>query len=299
MARKFSRWFVSLLRAVVYPLNKLNHFISQKLHFTLNWIAGIEFIGLLAAGFTMIQVDEYAFADFLWILGLGVLLARLSSANIRDDHKGRDWTLFTVKLMAVIFGGIVLLIWSNIKRGDKPWSAFVPWSRSYLIESRDAPKPPFSLLPPHAPEISKYFPAKPSEGKGTSRQVIEIESSSGNLFSRANALADEIVNDLAEHGMGDPSYRGVVVQKMPFDDQKALNEWIDNRWGYFRWAFLRHVIDIREEFSQFHIKDSQLDDVLREEQEWEASSRNYHLPPEDMRLVADRLRLIANQLPKH
>ncbi len=120
----------------------------------------------------------------------------------------------------------------------------------------------------------------------------------GNLKKRAIGLADEITEDLYQHGwpqryprqwketIGHP-----LLERIPTDPEKNL-DWRRRRSESFRFRFYNRALDLKNEFSQLHLRDQQLDAFFRHGQD-----DGVPLIPFEIENVAERLEILANQLP--
>jgi hypothetical protein len=116
---------------------------------------------------------------------------------------------------------------------------------------------PISLKPP--------VKSQP-EPQPKSDPTVQLAPTFGNIKERATKLADDILDDLYRHGWPmPPDYKPrFPVEPMP-PPGKATYDWCQNRTDYFRWKFLHPVLDMRNEFYQFHLRDDELDVFLTDE----------------------------------
>lgn len=136
-------------------------------------------------------------------------------------------------------------------------------------------------------------------GSKASAATVEVAPIFGNIRDRAYALSEEIMENLWSHGWkGGPwdsirMPKGFVqVQKMPdLHDVQANLQWVKNRSSYFRFRFLQRVIEMRDEFAQLHLRDTQLDEYLKNERMDSA----FNIPPQSIQSVAERLRVLADK----
>jgi len=153
--------FISKWAAILTSwIDGTNKWLSRRFKIALGLVVGVEVAGVLAAGFTMIQVDEYAAADFIWITLLVALMLRVLSGGINDLGLGRSIVKILTKIMGIAAMGAVLLVWTYLKKGDKPWSVFVPVIQSEWALWNYMPPPPPLPTPPPAPsaDYSSYPP---------------------------------------------------------------------------------------------------------------------------------------------
>jgi hypothetical protein len=111
-------------------------------------IFGVTFFGATAGGFTMIQVDEYFGALICWTMACSILVGSLFRSQIGGALKALGCFLALVLLS-------FLVSWTVIKRGDKPWSAFLVKTPEEIgIEVEEWLKPRTVV---HSPESQYYF----------------------------------------------------------------------------------------------------------------------------------------------
>ena len=120
----------------------------------------------------------------------------------------------------------------------------------------------------------------------------------GNLRQRTIALSDEIMIDLYRHGWahGSPvpqkEINGQpVLTQMPTTAKEKL-KWARTRSDVFRFCFLAKVCELRDEYSQFHLRDQHLEDVLK----YQLQGANF-FGPMDIEMISESLRHLADQLP--
>jgi hypothetical protein len=140
--------------------------------------------------------------------------------------------------------------------------------------------------------------------------IIQTGPTFGNLADRANALSDQIMEDLYLHGWyrRDRSRQErVLVQQMPTKPEER-EQWVRSRSSYFRFRFFEQVLDLRNEFAQLHLRDERLDDFFKYQGMIEQANRqmalvnaghNIDAPilPQQIEEVAERLKILANQIP--
>lgn len=157
--------------------------------------------------------------------------------------------------------------------------------------------------------------AAPTEPTQTTK-IVEVPSV-GNLKERAIELSHEIMEDLYVHGwpMMRHEHRMVfkdlphLTEMPPIEDMKRSTIWHESRSGYFRFRFLARVRDLRDEFSQLHLRDRRLDDFFKTDAMiTEANNRlraagQRDLPservllPQEIEEIAECLIRLASQLP--
>jgi hypothetical protein len=96
--------------------------VARRLHVSTQWVAGFQFIVLIGLGFTMIQVDEYAFAGFFWTASALVLIARAIHWEGIQSHRGLTRFIRIAWSFGAFVFFIFMVVWTNAKKSDKPWS---------------------------------------------------------------------------------------------------------------------------------------------------------------------------------
>jgi len=180
---------------------------------------------------------------------------------------------------------------------------------------------PSKPQPPNAPAIAfdktpHRPPARPrppeKEQPQPSQTIIQVAPTYGNIKQRAIALSREIILYLTEHGWnvppGSPLYGQPGIQQMPTGTEE-LQQWVHSRSSYFRWTFLPKVLELRNEFAQIHLKDQELDDFFSAEGMIEETTHviaprttqsvlGHDILPQRMERIAERLQVLANQVPQ-
>jgi len=90
------------------------------------------------------------------------------------------------------------------------------------------------------------------------------------------------MEDLSRQGWKDK-------QAMP-SDSKGLLQWDKARSDYFRFRYLEKVIDLRNEFAQLHLRDSDLDSLL------ESAQSGRDIVAMEIEQVSDELRALAGRI---
>ncbi len=125
--------------------------------------------------------------------------------------------------------------------------------------------------------------------------IIQEQQSIGNLKQRALQLSEEIMEDPFLYG-----WRG--SREMPTGGEELIRR-LESRSRYFKWKFYQRVVEIRDELALFHRKDKYLDDFIERQQTYEQIKNQVNLPerqfailPQEIESVAERLRLLAEQI---
>ncbi|MBZ5631238.1 MAG: hypothetical protein LAO06_20485 [Acidobacteriia bacterium] len=123
----FQRLFGSVWRSLQTSATKLKNFneaVAAKLRVPVGLVAGLQIGAPLGFGFTMIQVEEYAAAVFFWVVLALVLVARIIGRPSDPKHPVRTIITRICLGFSAIGFSVLLITWTNIKRSDRPWSAF-------------------------------------------------------------------------------------------------------------------------------------------------------------------------------
>jgi hypothetical protein len=104
----------------------------------------------------------------------------------------------------------------------------------------------------------------------SSTTIIQKVDLTGNLKQRAINLSNEIMQDLFNHGWPGGFYIKKdssnstfgLNAKMP-TNPKQNQGWIVERSSYFRWKFDKEIRELKNEFSQLHLRDKELDDFFK------------------------------------
>jgi hypothetical protein len=138
--------------------------------------------------------------------------------------------------------------------------------------------------------------------------VIQLPSI-GNLKQRAITLSQEIMEDLTMHGWRSYNHPpNDLIPPMPTtqDGQQAIMEWMQNRSTEFRGRFFKRALDLRNEFSELHLRDESLDDFFMNQGVLEDAKKrmsgtglnplDFPIPTLEIEEVAERLQVLAGQI---
>lgn len=132
-------------------------------------------------------------------------------------------------------------------------------------------------------------------------QPVQPAPTFGNLKERALTLSQEIMHNLYLFGwrQNDPRAKADLGLNPPMSpmppptDVELTQKWIVGRTGYFRFAFFRRLVVIRDDFAKLFIRDEHIDQFIQYE---ESQSPPPFILPQELEMVADRLRIMANRL---
>jgi hypothetical protein len=200
------------------------------------------------------------------------------------------------------------------EKEDRPWSNLsILWQRFVVLEK-------ISILveSPHCPPNLSLFPltsipipiakAKPVQKKPIEPPSIVVAPSFGDLKDRADKLSDEIMLNLYRHGWsiqgGQKIDSSLLIEQFPATpaDYPA---WIKRRSDYFRARFYEKVLDMRNEFTELHYRNEQLDDLLKKQAMLNVVNEKlvlmgqkdtFPMTPYDISEVADRLKALASKI---
>jgi hypothetical protein len=138
--------------------------------------------------------------------------------------------------------------------------------------------------------------------------IIQTAPIFGNIKDRAMSLSDEMMRELYIHGWRSyarPIRPDLVIEQMPQGSSEIghtqLAEWKKDRSITFKFRFLKRVIDIRDEFLQFHIRNEDLDRFLKDQTTLEEAMKvnprfQNTISPVDIEVVAQYLKALAEQV---
>ncbi len=117
----------------------LTGWASTSLHIPSKW-ANAGFIVVLGLGMTFIQVDEYALAVALWVASATVLFAKAIHWKGVEGRPNITRAARAGLAVAAIAFVPLSVIWTQAKRGDKPWTALMAGHkpRRPLQEARES-----------------------------------------------------------------------------------------------------------------------------------------------------------------
>src|ERR1039458_7839471 len=122
----------------------INDKLAHIFHISTRWVSGFEIAATLTAGFTMIQVGEYTVTALLWVVLACVLIAKTLDSNLGAIRK-------TLLVGLSIFSSLLLITWTNIKRGDGDWSALSAPIHRLLYVSKAGGLAAYRPAPPLPP----------------------------------------------------------------------------------------------------------------------------------------------------
>jgi|SRR6266404_481506 len=189
---------------------------------------------------------------------------------------------------------------------------------SQPLEQHEKQPTPSTIIPRKRSAEGKLNQPAPTQAEPTAPTekqqppvFIETAPTFGNLGDRAIALSDEIMQDLYWHGWKNwgnrPGQQTPPVQQMPTKPEE-IQAWTRSRSSYFRFRFFERILDIRNEFAQLHLRDERLDDFFKYQGMIEQANRQMAaaspgreidapMLPQQIEEVAERLKVLANQIP--
>ena len=241
-------------------------------------------------------------------------------AKFRALIRNQPLTFGLATLIGVLGLSATLCEWKWPHFWEKRNSAHVSGTEAAgpVATAQRAPSPP-----PHRDETETPHPTlhgqteKSQVSPPQPPTVIEIAPAFGNIKERAVALSQEIMQDLYMHGWreGDPRVPHVLppIEHMkipPAATLEQMEDWTRRRSDKFRYVFLPRVLEIRNEFAQLHLRDRELDEFFETEETISQASRQLagtgqqrHVDrvilPQEIEEVAERLRALAGQIPRH
>lgn len=168
-------------------------------------------------------------------------------------------------------------------------------------------------IPPQKETKLKQYSIKQTPASVPPTVVMQLPSV-GNLRQRSIDLSQKIMEELYRNGWEQRPGKKIIywpenfskIPHMP-TTQKDNEQWVENRSAFFKFRFLERVIEIRNEFSQLHIRDENLDDFLKYQGMIEDANKrlsvtgsphriNTPILPQQIEEVSERLRILAEQL---
>jgi hypothetical protein len=126
--------FFSFVSKLTQRVLSVTDWIGAQIHVSSKWASRAGFIVLLGLGMTFIQVDEYGVALVLWVLSAIVLFAKAVHWKGIETRPRVSILIRCLFVLAAIAFVPLSLVWTQSKRGDKPWTAF-RWHRSVTARS--------------------------------------------------------------------------------------------------------------------------------------------------------------------
>jgi hypothetical protein len=281
-------------------------------------------VALIIAAFTVAGVINMALAHILlflaWLVGvLGI------STDILSDRPAKHKMVWCLVVGIALFGmdrTMVYLRHVQEQQGSGNSSpASGPEAQPVTAQRQQQEKPTPSPVPPKQsgetsgnlkrPAPPQTQPNAPIIEKQQPPTIVQTAPTFGNLGDRAIALSDDIMQDLYRYGWKNWGNRsgqqGPSVPKMPSSPEET-QRWTSSRSHYFRFRFFEKVLDIRNEFAQLHLRDERLDDFFKYQGMIEQANRqmaaanpgheiDVPILPQQIEEVAERLKILANQIP--
>jgi hypothetical protein len=217
-----------------------------------------------------------------------------------------EWGARIASVLALAILLFAIWIKSDWSKNIKGWSTFVLSVIVVIFIVVTFLWPKLSVQP----SIQEPAPRPSPPASVPTRPAVQLAPTFGNLKERTLALSQEIMEDLSRHGWREkqPVDRRSPNFHMPdVTDIEGLQKWIQTRSIHFRFRFLNRVIDLRNEFSQLHLRDERLDRFIESEgmieqanqmmrQQNLAGMRQIDILPQQIEEVAERLVVLANQI---
>lgn len=272
---------------------------------------------ILAIGGLLLVFDQFSGANVCFMITALFVFAKITHIAITTSDSAWQRFLFTFILFGVIGVAIVETVrgvnnW-RIKHEPKPPIGKPEPPSTGVPKPKDEPPEDSNSKPPTPPKEHArdkvHRPAIPhkTEPPASVPPIIQLPSM-GNLKQRAVELSQEIMQRvLIQRGWRNWDGRDKSVPAMPAD-QKARENWTINTSHYFRFRFLKRVLDIRQEFADLHLRDTELDDYIHTiemiDNARQMSDRptgnttvdNGLILPETIEEIAERLIVLANQI---
>jgi hypothetical protein len=262
----------------------------------------------------MAEWDEFGWAVAAFaVAAIALFFKAIHWKGIEGWPKSTMLLRIVLLIGAVAFFGFMRALVIS-KKGEKPWTSMHFGTKAQPSNNAITSPTP---TPPASPTPSLEAKASPSPVKRTAttpspipRPTITIQlPAMGNIKQRAINLSNEIMDDLFRHGWRSidheppPSY--AYARPMP-TDPTAFNTWMLTRSAHFEFRYLPKVIELRNEFSELHLRDDRLDAFLKYRAEQNdtdkivaavgGTNREHPILPMDIEMIAERLNALASQI---
>jgi len=183
--------------AVTFSLRVLSvtDWLGTQLHISSQWASRAGFLVLLGFGMTLIQVDEYFLALILLILSGIVLLSKaIHWQGTISKPRLTQGSRILGMMLAILFIP-VSVIWTQAKRGEKPWTAF-RWPIRRIVTKME------SKEPQNSPTVKPEIPVAPPKEETPTNSFARLDA----LFVGPSALSIIAKNTSKEVTARDPKY---------------------------------------------------------------------------------------------
>jgi hypothetical protein len=200
--------------AVTGNVLSVTDWLGKQLHISSAWASRAGFLALFGIGLTFIQVDEYALALLPFILSALVLFSKAV------HWRGIVTTPRITRLFRVVFtlGAIsfvpVLVVWTQARRGNKPWTNFKthgsPNNPASGASEQAQPKPgtlPATQPREQAPVELKHKAANPEHN--SPKQSSTLRSKPPELSQNQKLVEDAIIMVKKIRSLYDESMREI------------------------------------------------------------------------------------------
>lgn len=308
--------FFDVLAFVIVFVVPLILYLMEKAGASLTWIFVVGWLSIAAAALYLVLSIPWVWAEApiavrVWRIALVCSAAVLSAGYGAIKIWPRSGTM-AHEIMKPVVGQV-----SPEKNGTS--EVLPPTTSDVHATVRQAPTQTVTAEVGHAePKAGKLNhvtstqvePSAPTQ-KEQPPVIIETAATFGNLADRAISVSDEIMQDLYLHGWKNwanrPGQQTLAVQQMP-NKPDEIEAWTRSRSGYFRFRFFERVLEIRNEFAQLHLRDQRLDDFFKYQGMIEQANRQMAaanpgreidspILPQTIEEVAERLKVLANQIP--
>jgi hypothetical protein len=113
-----------------------------QLHISSQRASGVGVFLFIGAGLTAIQAEEYAIAIVFWGISAVVLLSKAINWKAFDDDPLKTKLVRIGGACASVMVLLILVTWTQLKRGDKKWTAF-NFPGQIFVAPRDIKQPQF------------------------------------------------------------------------------------------------------------------------------------------------------------
>ena len=153
--------------------------IARPLHISSRWASRFGFIVGFGMGLAMIQVDEYAMALVIWTMSAVVLVSKAIHWQGFKDHVILTRTGRMIYVFSALGFLVLSAIWTQTKRGDKPWTNLMHPDSSRVVSGQQAREP---VAPASTPLDAPAFvrPEKPTVKFSPNKAASAVSSGTGN-----------------------------------------------------------------------------------------------------------------------
>lgn len=253
--------------------------------------------------------------DDPWVVGPCLFLSWLTFIIICVVHEGsRKARVGIAILITLALGSVGYRRFHSIFHSSE--------RRESNLEPETKKEPPPEMPPTESAKTTKEpssrHLAKPKSNSPEAQQPLTIlqAPSYGNLKKRAFDLADAMTTMLCSDGWRDGCPVGTVALGQIPQTADGSFWWNKTHSNMFRGKFLPHLIELRDDFARRDFKDDELDEAIKRElfsiqesdrRKADAAAKGHPISysyiwdilPQEIEMMAERLRVLGNQVPSN